>query len=109
MTVNTNFGVYKNCHLKVDKYVADDSLAIEIITVDDGFEEPLARITVCLNDTSLRNTNKSYVDINNCPWALDFISEYGLGEDTDMYGISGYCTYPLVEFNIDVLKSYTRG
>ena len=51
MTVETNFGIYENCILVTDKYTADGALYIRIDVIeDDGFTEPLAIITKCLDD-----------------------------------------------------------
>ena len=54
---------------------------------------------------SLASESKAFVDTNNCPWAEEFIQENGLGEFTGIYGNSGFCTYPLYEFNLGKLKS----
>lgn len=99
-----NYKTYENVYLKIDSYSADNSLAITIMS---EIGERLAVITVCLKDLSLEE-NESYVDTNHCPWALDFIKEYGLGESTDKAMSSGYCIYPMVRFNIERLLQYTK-
>lgn len=103
MECKTLFQTYRNVYLFTERYIADNSLFIEIISEED---EPIAVITVCLVDESLES-NESYIDTNNCPWALDFIQEYQLGEITGRTRQSGYCTYPSVKFNIDKLKQYS--
>lgn len=38
--------------------------------------------------------------MNNCPWAIEFIEKEGLGMRTGRTGCSGYCTYPVVKFDM---------
>lgn len=102
MNLRTEFGEYKNIKLEINHYAADNSLAIELW--DD--EGPVATLTTCLCNPTL-NENEAYVDTNNCPWALNFISENNLGEDTGFARSSGYCIYPLVAFNMDELKKHS--
>ena len=102
MSVNTDYGTYSNCMISVEHYIADDSLAIEIVNDTDGC---IARITVCLNQKGI-GEDCAFVDTNNCPWAEDFIEAYGLGTYTGESRISGFCTYPLYRFNMEELKKY---
>jgi len=51
-------------------------------------------------------SNQSYIDENNCPWAMDFIETYNLGWATGNVGFSGYCMYPVVEWNLEELELY---
>ena len=100
MTVETTFGTYKGVFLKTGRYMTDDSVAIQLENVQDG---PIARITVCLSDRSLED-GEAYIDTNNCPWAVDFIEKEGLGKRTGRSGRSGYCTYPVVKFDMEKVK-----
>ena len=95
--VKTEYGNYEITSVAMSRYRADNSLAIEL-WCDDG---PFARLTVCLIDKL--KENESYVDTNNCPWAEDFIEEYGLGEIVGCKA-SGYCLYPRVAFNMDRIR-----
>ena len=103
ITVKTPYAVYPDCHITLNNYAADGSLCVELWNEEDGM---IARLTTCLSKKSLKGTNRSYVDDNNCPWAMDLIEKYNLGTDTEMIGMSGFCFYPLVEWNIDELKKY---
>ena len=47
MTLRTMFGSYEDCFLTVNKYVADESPAIQIWNAEDG---PIATLTVCLDE-----------------------------------------------------------
>lgn len=105
LTVTTRWATYPNCHISLNNYSADGSLCVELWNNEDG---TIARLTTCLSDKSLKGkgANYSYLDGNNCPWAMDFIETYGLGKNTWHIKISGYCFYPLIEWNMEELKNY---
>lgn len=50
LNVKTEYSEYKDCKLRVGKYVEDNSVAVEIYNRWDG---PIARVTTCLCDHSL--------------------------------------------------------
>lgn len=104
MIVKTEYARYENCWLRTDHYVADGSLCVMIWSFEEG---PIARLTTCLNDESIED-GASYIDTNNCPWALDFIAEYGLGEFYGEYRSSGYCLYPKVWWDMDKVGGYVK-
>ena len=107
MVLDTGFGTYENCYLKLDRYVVDNTPAIEIRNDTDG---PIARLTVCLGAKGLTEEygdNFAFVDTNNLPSALDFVREYKLGTVTNKTALSGFCRYPLVEFDMQELMKYT--
>ena len=104
MTVNTNFKTYEDVYLCTSNYCADNSIYVCIMNDEDG---QLAVLTKCLDDKHL-NGNENYIDINNCPWAPQFLMDYGLAEPTGEYRFSGYCEYPVFRFNVDEVKKYTR-
>ena len=91
-----------DCWVTVDRYVRDMSLAIQL-WCDDG---PFATLTVCLVDKTL-DPGESYVDTNNCPWAMEMIEEFGLGVPTGRTGVSGFCSYPVVKWDMDALMKHT--
>lgn len=95
--IKTMYASYKVDFLSVDTYMADNSLAITAWSRTDG---PIAHITVCLDDATL-GPNRSYVDTNNCPWAPEWIEENRLGAKTKWTARSGYCTYPMFEFDME--------
>ena len=87
---------------------ANQILAIELLTME---KEPYAIITVNLPDALLfmdLPNNYSFVDVNNCPWAENFIKEHALGEPTGEMVRSGYVLYPLYEFNLNKLNQYQQ-
>ena len=104
MTVNTEYRKYENCFLRLERYVADNSLCVQIWNEADG---PVATITKCLVDNML-GKYEAYIDENNCPWAVSFIESYKIGKRGSRFGHSGYCTYPVVEFDEQELLKYVR-
>lgn len=100
MTLRTTFGVYEGVYLQMGKYQADNSVAIQALNRQDGL---IATLTVCLCDESLEE-GEAYIDTNNCPWAVDFIEQEGIGKRTGRMGRSGYCTYPVVKFDVQKVR-----
>jgi hypothetical protein len=67
--------------------------------------EDFADITVNLPDSMFVCDEKTaFVDTNNCPWAEKFLKENGIAKPTGDYGHSGWCSYPLYEFNLSLFK-----
>ena len=95
LNVKTEYSEYKDCKLRVGKYVEDNSVAVEIYNSWDG---PIARVTTCLCDHSLAE-DEAYVDTNNCPWAAALLEENGFAERTGRTRRSGYCEYPAMKFD----------
>lgn len=100
MILRTAYRVYEGVYLQEGKYQADDSVAIQAWNRHDG---PIATLTVCLCDKSL-GEGEAYVDTNNCPWAVDFIEKEGLGKRTGRVSQSGFCTYPVVKFDMEKVR-----
>ena len=96
MILRTDFGVYEGVYLKIGRYYGDNSVAIQAWNMMDG---AIATLTVCLCDKSLQD-GEAYIDTNNCPWAVDFIEREGLGKRTGRIGHSGFCSYPVVKFDV---------
>lgn len=46
LDVETSYSVYKNCKLRLGRYMSDGSLAVEIYNMQDG---AIARVTVGKN------------------------------------------------------------
>lgn len=103
LQLQTQYCVYDDVLLQVSRYQANNSLCIQAYNHTDG---PIARLTVCLPDTTLGD-NCAFVDVNNCPWGEEFIQRYRLGTDMGVMASSGYCVYPLYKFDIQQLAKYT--
>lgn len=91
----------------VTKYKCNnpETLAILLQCAESPWEN-FAVITVNLanspyGDVKYQDESHAFIDTNNYPWAEEFLQENGIAkpDPRDIYGISGYCTYPLYEFN----------
>lgn len=81
LNVKTEYSEYKDCKLRVGKYVEDNSVAVEIYNRWDG---PIARVTTCLCDCSLAE-DEAYVDTNNCPWAVALLERKRICRENRTY------------------------
>ena len=81
-------------------YQSNDNLAICLL--EEGF--PFATITVNLDEKLAPDF--AFVDVNNCPWAEDFIKDNKLGHCAGVWKGSGYCKYPLYKFNLKEIEKY---
>ena len=89
----------------VTKYTNPETLAILLRCAESPCED-FAVITVNLvsspyGDVKYQDESHAYINTNNCPWAEEFLQENGIAkpDPRDIYGMSGYCTYPLYEFD----------
>ena len=88
------------------EYCDGRTLAIEMISVKGTYHESYAVLTVNLDCYSGRRTQsgtRAYVDTNNNEhWGcLDFIKNNNLGKPLGIQTQSGFCVYPLYEFNVN--------
>lgn len=106
MKVKTAYDEYTITRLEIGKYSYGNNLAIELICFNEDWEteEPFATITVNLNYGIPLKENEAFIDVNNCPWAIDFIKSNKLGEYMGIECPSGYCKYPLYSFDLDKLR-----
>ena len=88
----------------VTKYTNPETLAILLKCAESPWED-FAVITVNLvnspyGDVKYQDESHAYINTNSCPWAEDFLQENGIAkpDPRGIYGMSGYCTYPLYEF-----------
>lgn len=91
---------------KINDVEVDNVLAIELVGDDD---DSIAMLTVNIPEafaTLDLPKNASFIDVNKCPWAIDFIKANDLGTITDWTWPSGFCAYPMCYFNTDKLNPY---
>ena len=98
-----NEGHTHKFYLVANKYLSNDTLAIVVMEVmPDGTEEQFDVITTNIGETAfLDEYNLAFLDTNNCSWAEKMLKQHKLAKDTGDWGCSGYCKYPLYEFNLD--------
>ena len=92
-------------YLQTDRYNADGSLYIGLLTDDEGYLESWADMTVCLPDGDADLTHV-YLDTNNFPEAEDIFDKYDLGRPDGTYGYSGFCAYPRYEVNMENINRF---
>ena len=81
-------------------YSYGDNLAV-VAEELDGM--PFATLSVNLDDNLHKNF--AYIDTNNCPWATEFLETNKIAVPTGKVSKSGFCIYPLYEFNLDMLEN----
>lgn len=90
--------------VRFTKYPSNNTLAVQLIEATSPWCV-FATITVNLQGTLFEfdrhqdETKYAYLDTNNCPWVEQFLEENGIAKHTGFFGLSGYCTYPLYEFD----------
>ena len=104
MKIKTDFGTYEDISISISKYCKGDRLAIMLNSMNEG---PFTSLTVNLPEIVIKE-NQAFVDTNNCTWAPEFIEQYSLGKATGEYGESGFCRYPLYEFDMDKIQRFVR-
>lgn len=101
MKVKTNFGEY-DVYPVIGKY-GNGNLAIQLFDSED--DEPFATLTTNIVDLPYKLAT---IDTNNCPWAEDFLNAYGLIVDEWFPIMSGYCTYPVYQLDLQKLEYYEK-
>lgn len=87
--------------LKAQKY--PDRLVI-MANEDNGM--PYGRITVFITELP---ENYATIDTNNWPELPDIIEKYKLGKFMNQMVPSGYCEYPVYEFDMNRIKQFENG
>lgn len=79
------------------------NIGLNLYTEGENGLEPFAELTKHFGEF-IGQKNCAYVDTNNCPFADQLLAQ-GIAIDTGLTKQSGFCTYPLWQFNEDFLKS----
>ena len=82
------------------------------IVLDEIGEEPedisqYGVLTVSFGEF-IGQKNTAYIDTNNCSFARQFLDQ-GVARETGFYKESGFCRYPLWEFNPEFLQEHSHG
>lgn len=97
------FGRKFSVQLKVEMYLDNGNLAIQLYEWNDDFPEPWAMLTVNLSVPCEKDC--AYIDTNNNGRKiLEWIVRNDLGKMTGRERRSGYCSYPEVHFNAERLR-----
>lgn len=93
--------------LEIGAYQTNNRLYIGFVT----------RIGECFNDLTINlygynlQSNQAFIDVNNNQYneLLSFIQVNNLGTlNPNIKGISGFCEYPVIDFNFDVLSEFDK-
>lgn len=91
MKVNTFFGTY-DVELDTSGRYQNGRVAVQLWE-EDG---PFATLSVNLPDEQIDDKeNEFFVDVNNNPFAEQFLTENNIAVPLYRYARSGYCSYPL--------------
>ena len=96
------YGEEHKITLRKTSYAIDGSLAIQMVCNDDGEPEPWDVLTTYIDGPIKPRKDCAYVQTDKY---LDFIIENGIGEPTDILAQSGFNTYMLIKFNLDMLTN----
>ena len=82
-------------------YLHPRTLCVQSYTTEG---EPFATLTV--NLVSKHQTfTRAFIDTNNCPWAEQFLVSNDIAHPVgNITATSGYCSYPLYEFDVNKLE-----
>lgn len=62
-------------------------------------------ITVCIPHSGIELTEElAFIDINNCPWAIQFLIENNLAVPLYINVGSGFVSYPLYKFDLTKVR-----
>lgn len=89
------------------KYANNDTLAIEMVVVENGeIVEEWNMLTTNIGESNMfANDTMAFVDTNNNGnEIIKWLTKNKIAKKTDIYGRSGFCSYPLIEFNEKVLN-----
>lgn len=109
------WGQDREIAFSIDKYANNDNTAIQMWAwVEgcyengvklDGYYEPWSTLTVNLPKRKCK-PNCAFIDVNNNGDIIGWLEKNNLGFETGVFEISGFCIYPMFEFNMDELKKY---
>lgn len=91
--------------VRFTKYSNNNTLAVQLICAKAPWET-YASITVNLGGSGnpfagMQSNKHAFVDTNNCPWVQEFLEDNHIAKFTGWLAPSGFCEYPLYEFNKD--------
>lgn len=99
----THYGIDYELGIYKGTYLYGGTLAMELYDITDG--EPFSDITV--NLPGYAHDNVQYVDTNDFPQIEQIIEEYRLGKKVGETS-TGWCTYPLYEFDMEEVEKYVK-
>lgn len=102
LELRTKGGTTKQVDFLVSAYSNNKNLYVGLTTMEEGYPQPYADITVNLISNIPPYT--AFVDTNNMPELEEFLVENGIATFSGFVQESGYCTYPLYFFKEEKLR-----
>lgn len=102
ITISYGFGDATQHQLTLVATTYRNNNSLAVIAYDENGDE-FDTITVNL-PLSEATENTAYIDTNNCPWATKFLKANRIAKPTGEMGYSGFCSYPLYEFDMKKFK-----
>lgn len=96
------FGEHFKFKLIKNTYAANNTLAVQVIS-DQG--EYLTTLTVNMPKDYDLPEHMQFIDVNNNPWALEFLEANQIAMPVGFSAYSGFCMYPLYQFDLDKLDT----
>lgn len=93
--------IYKGRDVRLEKsaYISNNNLAVVMFEEETGDEYGV--ITVNLDGYDfLCDDTKAFIDTNNFPEIREFLEDNNIATYLDYDGESGFCTYPLYQFDV---------
>lgn len=101
------FGKEYPIYFELAQYANNGNLAVNMLIDREIIDAPFGCCTVnlCMN----LQMGFAYIDENNLPGITTWLEENGLGSRiAGCFATSGFCTYQLFKFDMDVLLKYTK-
>lgn len=102
------FGKDYELAIKVYQYAGNGRLAIGLSCQEDGYFEPYTMLTVNLPDEQVGPGEAFIKTCDENTGLMEFVLENRLGKVLPEAGVSGFCTYPKVAFDMERLKEFDK-
>ena len=90
--------------LKRQAYLNNKRLAVEVVTYEGGAEVSYAIVTKNFSEESVSGPDYAFFDLNNYDYIYVWMMEEGICIPTGRFVDSGFCIYPEVKFDLDMLQ-----
>lgn len=93
--------------LSISQY-QNGATAIVVTDHSEGYPQPYSKLTVNIPSVHITDGDLAFVDVNNCPWAEEFITDLEIAFPTGITHRSGYVDYPLYMFSLKEIQKYSE-
>ena len=93
---------------EINHYLQNGNLYVGMLTREDNHPAMYGNLTVNLSVPC--KANRAFIDVNNHGLGIiEWLLDNNLGHLTAREKVSGFCSYPEFEFDMDVLMQYIEG